>query len=77
METTDVSNEELMQNILSCAKDVAEGIEEISGLSEEAGEKAGIYAERTAATAASLRNEACAHMRALVEDMEKAVKIKL
>lgn len=74
---TEINNDELMQNILSCARDVADGIKEISELSEEAGHKAGIYAERTAATAASLRNEACAHMRALVEDMEQAVKIKL
>lgn len=73
----EIKDNKLMEDILSHAKSVSEGIEEISVLSDKAGSLAGKYAEKIAVTAASLRNNTCAHMRELVEDMEKAVKIKL
>ena len=71
-----MNEKELVENILADARIVSEGIEDISRITDEAGAKAGKYVERVAAAAAALRNETCPHMRALVEDMEKAVKIK-
>lgn len=71
-----MNEKKLVENILADARIVSEGIEDIARIANEAGEKAGKYVEKAAAAAASLRNETCPHMRALVEDMEKAVKIK-
>ncbi|MDO5396542.1 MAG: hypothetical protein Q4G33_01305 [bacterium] len=73
----ETNDKELLENILSCARSVSEEIDELLELSENAVRNAGKYEERIAVTAAALRNDTCAHMRGLVEDMEQAVKIKL
>ena len=74
---TEIKSNELMEDILNCARKVSDGINELRALSDEAGQKAGIYSEKIAVTAASLRNDACVHMNDLIDDMEKAVKITL
>lgn len=71
-----MNEKELVESILADAESVSEGIEDISRIADEAGAKASAYVEVVAAAAAALRNQTCPHMRALVDDMEKAVKIK-
>ena len=76
-EETPMTNEELLKAILSEAKEVSEGIEDISKITDTANKNAGQNVENIEKAAVSLREKTCVHLNELVDDMKKAVSVKL
>lgn len=72
-----LTTEALLKEILEQSRVISEGIEDISKTAYSASTNAGKYVENIEKTAVGLRKETCAHLRSLVDDMQKAVKIEL